>query len=74
MKSGIVAEGRSLLLGNEHFQSRLHALREAIQREHAGELDNAGFLLRILIRRRIAREFKRKRTAIDPSLGSLFIR
>lgn len=39
---------------------------------HAAELAEAGFFQRLLLRWRIAREFRRERRKIEPSAGSLY--
>ena len=72
MKTRFLADGESRLRGGLEFQARLRELRESIQARHAAELAAAGFFRRLLLRWRIAAEFRRERRKIEPSPGSLY--
>jgi hypothetical protein len=72
MKARIVADGRSRLLRSPEFQARLRELRETIQKRHAAELAEAGFVRRLILNWQIAAEFRKERREIEPSAESLF--
>jgi hypothetical protein len=72
MKPRFVADGESRLCSSPKFQARLRELRESIRARHAAELAQAGFFQRLLLRWRIAAEFRRERRKIEPSPGSLY--
>ena len=72
MKPRFVADGESRLRRSPEFQARLRDLLESIQARHAAELAPAGFFQRLLLRWRIAAEFRRERRKIEPSPGSLY--
>ena len=73
IKSRIVADGESRLRQSEESQARLRELRESIVARHAGELAEAGFFPRLVLRWHIAAEFRRKRRKIEPSPESLYM-
>ena len=68
----IVADGPWRLRRSPEFQARLRELRESIEARHATELAEAGFVRRLILRLRIAAEFRRERRKIEPSPGSLY--
>jgi hypothetical protein len=72
MKPRFVADGANRLRSSPEFQARLRELRESIQARHAAEFAEAGFFQRLVLRWRIAREFRRERQKIEPSRGSLY--
>ena len=72
MKPGIVADGKSSLYQNKEFQSRLRELHEAIRKRHLAELATAGFFRRLVLRWRMAADFRRERRTITPSPQSLY--
>ena len=72
MKPHIVSDGAARLRSSPEFQARLRELRESIRARHAAELAQAGFFQRLLLRWRIATEFRRERRKIEPSSGSLY--
>jgi hypothetical protein len=54
------------------FQARVRELRESIQARHATEIEAAGFFQRLVLRWRIAMEFRAERRRIEPSPSSLY--
>ena len=72
MKPRFIADGASRLRNSPKFQARLRELRESIRARHAADLAQAGFIQGLLLRWRIAAEFRRERRKIEPSLGSLY--
>ena len=72
MKSRIVADGASRLRQSPEFQARLRELRDSVRARHSAELAEAGFFRQLLLRWRIAAEFRRERRKIEPSPGSLY--
>jgi hypothetical protein len=72
MKSHIVADGESRLRQDEEFQARQRELRESIRARHAAELAGAGFLRRLVLRWRMAAEYRRERRQLAPSKHSLY--
>ena len=72
MKSGIVEDGESRLVESKEFQARLRELRASVHARHAAEMAEASFLGRLVLRWRIAAEFRRERRKIEPSPSSLY--
>ncbi len=72
MKPQIVSDGASRLRSGPEFQARLRELRKSIDARYAAQLAKSGFFGRMLLRWRMAAEFRRERRKIEPSLGSLY--
>jgi hypothetical protein len=72
MKPHIVSDGASRLRRSPEFQARSRRLRESIRARHAAEFAAAGFFRRLVLRWRIAAEFRTERRKIEPSYGSLY--
>jgi len=72
MKPHIVADGERRLRHSPELKVRLHALREAIQARHAGELAAAGLFGRLVLRWQMAAEYRRERRKLEPTPGSLY--
>jgi hypothetical protein len=72
MKDHIAAGGARRLHASPEFQARLRELRETIQARHLAEFAEAGFFRRLVLRWRIASEYRRERRKIVPSNGSLY--
>lgn len=72
MKTRIVADGEARRRQSPEFQARLRELRSSIEARHAADHAAAGFFRRMVIRWRIAMEFRRERRAIGPSRDSLY--
>ena len=72
MKPRFVADGGARLRESPEFQVRLRELREVIRARHATELAKAGFLGLLILRWRIAVEFRKERRKIEPSPRSLY--
>jgi hypothetical protein len=72
MKPRFVADGASRLQDSPEFQARLRELRDSIRARHAAELEEAGFFRKLVLRWRMAAEFRRERRKIEPSPGSLY--
>ena len=70
MKSRIVSDGESRLRGSLEFRARLRELRESIQTRYATGFAEAGFFQRLVLRWRMAAEFRAERRKIEPSPGS----
>lgn len=73
MKPRFVADGGWRLRQSPEFQARLRELRESVRARHAAELAKAGLFRRLVLRWRIASEFRRERRKIEPSLKSLYL-
>jgi len=72
MNPGIVANGKSRLCQSKEFLARLQELHEAIRKRHEAELAAAGFFRHLVLRWRIAAEYRRERRKITPSPQSLY--
>jgi hypothetical protein len=72
MKTHIVADGERRLRCSLEFKARLRDLQESIRERHVAELAKAGSLRRLLIRWRMATEYRRQRRKLTPSPGSLY--
>ena len=72
MKLRIVADGESRLHRSPEFQARLRELRESIRAQHAVEFAEAGFFRHLVLRWRMAAEFRAERRKIEPSSQSLY--
>lgn len=72
MKEAIVADGAARLRRSPEYKARRRELQASIQARHADELSQAGVLRRLVIRWRMAAEFRRERRALEPSRGSLY--
>ena len=72
MNPGIVADGKSRLYRSKESLARSQQLREAIRKRHAAGLAAAGFFRRLVLRWRIAAEFRSERRKISPSPQSLY--
>jgi hypothetical protein len=70
--TSLIAGGLHRIKRSPEFREKLKALRETIRAKHAEELAGAGFFRRILIRDRIAREFKRESCKLLPSPHALY--
>ena len=67
MKPQFIVDGESRLRWSPEFQARLRELRHSIQRRYAAEFARAGFFRRLVLRWRIAAEFRGERQSIEPS-------
>ena len=72
MKPHIVPDGASRLRRSPEFQAHLRRLRESIRARHSAEFAAAGIFRRLVLRWRIAAEFRAERGKIEPSSGSLY--
>ncbi len=76
MNSRIVSNGPSRLYRDKDFQDRLRErlqeLHATIEAQYTAELAEAGFIRRLLLRWRIATEYRQKRRELVPSRESLF--
>src|SRR5262245_33459580 len=72
MKPRFVVDGRLRLERSPEFQSKLRALRESIRARHEAELSSTGFFQHLIIRWRMALEYRRERRSIVPSSQSLY--
>jgi hypothetical protein len=72
MKPGIVEDGESRLRSSPEFQARLRGLRDSIRARHSAEIAEAGFFQRLVLRWRMAAEYRRERRKIEPSPDSLY--
>ena len=72
MKSRFVVDGSWRRRRSAEIQARLSALRETVRARYAAELADAGFFNRLLLRWRLAAEFRRERKKIEPSAQSLY--
>jgi|GEM_PF-2535402 hypothetical protein len=72
MKPHFVSDGKRRLRSSREFETHLRELRESIQARYADEFARAGFLQRMILRWRIATEFRRERRKIEPSPASLY--
>lgn len=72
MKSKIVADGELRLRRDKNFKARLQALHDSVRAPHALEIAEAVFFRRLLLRWRIAAEFRKERQKIEPSPYSLY--
>jgi hypothetical protein len=72
MRTRFVCDGEWRLRRSLEFQGRLRELRDAIQARYAVELAAAGFVRRLVLRWRIAAEFRRERRKIEPSPEALY--
>jgi hypothetical protein len=73
MKPRFITGGKWKLRGSPEFQKRLRELRESVRTRHAADWKRAGFFRRIILRWRIASEFRRERRRIEPSRGALYL-
>ena len=72
MKPHIVADGERRLRRTAEFKSRLRELRETIRARHAFELAEAGIFKQLVLRWRMAAEYRRERRKLEPTFGSLY--
>jgi hypothetical protein len=72
MKSRFVADGEWRLRRSPEFRVRLRELRKTVRARHAKDLLQAGFFRRLVLRWRIAAEYRRERRKIVPSQQSLY--
>ena len=72
MNLRIVVDGESRLRESVEFRRRLAELRASIRAGHAEEFAKAGFLRRLVLRIRMAFEYRHERKRIEPSPYSLF--
>lgn len=72
MKPGIVNDGESRLRSSLEFQARLRELRDSVRARHSAEMAEAGFFRRLVLRWRMAAEYRRERRKIEPSPRSLY--
>ena len=68
----ITADGSGRVVRNPAMQARLRELTESIQTSHAAELAKAGFFRRILLRWRMAAEYRKEKRRMLPSPQSLY--
>jgi len=72
MNLRFTADGAQRLRETPEFRARLRALRESIEARYAAELAEAYFFRRLILRWRMAAEFRRERRKIEPSAESLY--
>jgi hypothetical protein len=72
VKQRIVHDGVARVRGTPEFQARLRELRDSIRARHAEEMGRAGLFGRMLLRLRMAGEYRRERQKIAPSPHSLY--
>jgi len=72
MKHQIVSDGARNLRSSPEFQARLRELRDSIRARHLAEMTEAGFFQRLVLRWRMALEYRRERRKIVPSPHSLY--
>jgi hypothetical protein len=72
MKARIVVDGATRNQQSPEFQAQLRELHTSIRKRHEADLAAAGFIGRMVIRWRIAAEFRRERRSIEPSPQSLY--
>ena len=72
MKQQIVSDGAERWQRSPEFQARLRELRRTIQARHAAEFAQGGFFRRLVLRWRMAAEFRREHRALVPSAFSLY--
>jgi hypothetical protein len=68
-----VADGSDRLLADPEHRLRIQQLRESVVARHAAEMAEAGPMRRLILRCRMASEFRRERRKIEPSPESLYI-
>jgi len=73
MKWHIVANGPRRVRNSAELQAQLRQLRESIHARYAAQLAEARFFKRFVLRWRMAREYRRERRRIEPSLHSLYL-
>lgn len=73
MKSQFVADGEDRWYASGDFQSKLGALRASVHARYAAEFGEAGIFRRLVLRCRMAIEYRRERRKILPSSESLYI-
>jgi hypothetical protein len=74
VETQFVADGESRLRQTPEFKARLRELRKSICARYAAELSGAGLVRRLIVRMRIAIEFRSERRKIEPSPSSLYSR
>src|SRR6056297_1184717 len=72
MKLSFVADGEFRWRFSKEDLARLQVLQEEIQAKYAGQLVEAGFFRRVIIRWQISVEMKRERLKLEPSPYSLY--
>lgn len=72
MDTRIVADGDCRFEDSESFRAQVNALRDQIRARYAEQLATAGFLRRLILKVRIAREFRRERKRLGPSSDALY--
>lgn len=72
MKTQIVADGERGMRRSLKFKAHLRDLQESIHERHFTELARAGLLRRLLIRWRMASEYRRESRKLSPSPGSFY--
>lgn len=72
MQSGFVEDGRSRWHEGDPGGQRLKELRDSIRDRYADEFARGGILRRLVLRIRMAFEFRRERKLLEPSPESLF--
>lgn len=72
MKSNTVSDGESRLRDSPEFQTLLRKLRDSIRAGYAAEFAQAGFVRRLMLRSRMAADFRAERQKIEPSSQSLY--
>jgi hypothetical protein len=70
--SRFVKDGGSRLQQSEEFNERLHVLKASIRERYAEQLAEAGFFRRLMLRWRMAAEYRRERKRIEPSQYALY--
>jgi len=72
MKPHIVADGERRLRRSPELKAQLDALREAVRARHAEELVSAEFFGRLVLRGRMAAEYRPERGKLEPTPSSLY--
>jgi hypothetical protein len=69
---GFVEDGPPRLYDSPEFQARLQALKAQVRARYATEWAKAGLWRRLILRWRIAAEFRKEREKLEPSPESLY--
>jgi hypothetical protein len=72
MKQPIIFDGARRLGRSPELQARLRELRESIRARHAAQMAEAGLFHRLILRWRMAAEYRRARRKIVPSDHALY--
>ena len=66
------AGGEANLKESTEYREKMRRLRDSLYERYAGELAKAGFFRRLILRWRIAAEYRRERQKIGPSSQALY--